>query len=108
MTEAPYVDVLASGALPEGGRAEVQAHGRTIALVRVDGAVHAVDGLCPHRGGYLAAGSLEGRHLYCPLHAWCFDVKSGEAFFPKGAKVLCFPVREDAGRIWVAPPKPGP
>lgn len=94
-----FVDLLASADLPEGARRVVQAEGRSLALVRVQGVAYAVDNVCPHRNGELGLGDLQGHHLYCPLHAWCFDVRDGKAFFPQGARVECFEVKEAGGRI---------
>ena len=94
-----FVDLLASADLPEGGRAVVRAESRALAVVRVNGIVYAIDNVCPHHGGELGCGDLQGHHLYCPLHAWCFDVRDGKAFFPEGARVESFEVKEEAGRI---------
>ncbi len=95
-----FVDLLASFDLGEGGRAVVRAEGRELAVVRVGGVVYAIDNVCPHRNGELGCGDLQGHHLYCPLHSWCFDVRTGKAFFPEGAKVECFEVKEEGGRIF--------
>ena len=95
-----FVDLLASADLPEGGRAVVHAEGRDLAVVRVGGIVYAIDNVCPHRNGELGRGDLQGYHLYCPQHAWCFDVRDGKAFFPEGVTVECFEVKEEAGRIF--------
>ena len=94
-----FVDLLASSELVEGARLVVKAEGRELALVRVNGVAYAIDNICPHRNGELGRGDLQGHHLYCPLHAWCFDVRSGIAFFPQGASIACFAVREGDGRI---------
>lgn len=94
-----FVDVAASAEIVEGRSHVVD--GR-LALVRVQGRVYAVDNRCPHRDGELGQGDLEGFHLYCPLHAWVFDVRDGRAFFPRGAEVACFEVREERGRVLVA------
>ncbi len=51
--------------------------GREIALFNVDGVIHAVDNTCPHQGGPLAEGWIEGPLVQCPWHAWCFDVRDG-------------------------------
>ena len=84
------VDVAASSELVEGGRLIVDLNGQAIALVRIEGQVFAVDNACPHRDGELGRGDLQGHHLFCPLHAWCFDVRTGKAFFPQGASVRRF------------------
>lgn len=95
-----FVDLLASSELVEGARTVVHAEGRELAVVRVNGVVYAIDNACPHHNGELGRGDLQGHHLYCPLHAWCFDVRDGKAFFPNGAKVESFEVKEEAGRIF--------
>ncbi len=96
---AGFVDLMASADLPEGARTVVRVEGRELAVVRVDGVAYAIDNVCPHRNGELGRGDLQGHHLYCPLHAWCFDVRTGRAFFPEGAKVDCFEVLEASGRV---------
>ncbi len=96
-----FHDVGASADLAEGARVGVAVDGQRVALVRIGGVVHAIDELCPHRGGLMSKGDLHGHHLSCPLHAWCFDVRTGAAFFPAGARVRCFEAREQAGRIEV-------
>ncbi len=98
------IRVLDSVALPEGARAVVEAGPWKVAVVRVDGVVHAIDNVCPHRGGELGLGDLQGHHLYCPQHAWCFDVRTGEGFFPQGIRVRRFDVQERDGGIWIAVP----
>ncbi|MBL8949256.1 MAG: Rieske (2Fe-2S) protein [Myxococcaceae bacterium] len=98
------VRVLDSEALAEGARAVVEARGRSLAVVRLRGSVFAIDNICPHRGGELGLGDLQGHHLYCPQHAWCFDVRTGEGFFPQGVNVARFDVAERDGGIWVELP----
>ena len=95
-----FVDLLASSDLKEGERTVVKAEGRDLAVARVNGVAYAIDNVCPHRNGELGCGDLQGYHLYCPLHAWCFDVRDGRAFFPQGAKVESFEVKEEHGRIF--------
>lgn len=97
-----FVDAGPSSAVEEGRPLVVSVGALSVALVRVEGRVYGVDNRCPHRDGELGQGDLDGFHLFCPLHAWVFDVRDGRGFFPKGAEVACFEVREDAGRLWVA------
>ena len=97
------IAVLDSTALAEGGRAVVVVVGQSVALVRVGGVVYAIGDTCPHRGGSLGSGDLAGHHLYCPQHAWCFDVRTGNGFFPKGARVATHRVEERSGQIFVDP-----
>jgi 3-phenylpropionate/trans-cinnamate dioxygenase ferredoxin subunit len=48
-----------------------------IAVFNVDGAFHALDGNCPHMGGLLGNGTLNGCVVKCPEHGMRFDVTSG-------------------------------
>jgi nitrite reductase/ring-hydroxylating ferredoxin subunit len=36
-----------------------------------------VDAVCPHRGGPLADGLIDGQVVICPLHGHTFDMCSG-------------------------------
>jgi 3-phenylpropionate/trans-cinnamate dioxygenase ferredoxin subunit len=49
-----------------------------ILLANVDGRIYAVDNKCPHMGGNLSRGELEGSIVTCPLHGSQFDVTSGQ------------------------------
>ena len=74
MTLAPV------GAIPEGEGRTFVIGGERVAVFRMrDGRVFAVQGACPHRGGPLADGLTGGSTLVCPLHAWKFDLETGQA-----------------------------
>lgn len=64
--------------LDEGTCLSVEAGGRWIALYNVDGNIHATDNTCPHAGGPLGEGTLEGEVVECPWHGWRFNVRTGE------------------------------
>lgn len=63
---------------PVGSATEWVAEDRIIALYNVDGTFHALDGVCPHQGGPLGKGTLEGTIVTCPWHGWQFDVCTGQ------------------------------
>ena len=64
--------------VPVGEARVVDALGKTLALFNVDGVISAIDGLCPHQGGPLADGPIEGTLVTCPWHGWQFDVRTGK------------------------------
>ena len=66
--------------LAPGQGKTVEANGREIALFNVGGTFYAIDNTCKHRGGSLGEGELDGTVVTCPLHAWTYDVSSGECF----------------------------
>jgi nitrite reductase/ring-hydroxylating ferredoxin subunit len=60
---------------------------RELALFNVAGKFHAVDNLCPHRGGPLGEGVLDANVVTCPWHGWRFDVCTGVSPVVPTAKV---------------------
>ncbi|MGE0607936.1 MAG: Rieske (2Fe-2S) protein [Pirellulales bacterium] len=72
-----WVRVAAVQACPPGQSLEVVAGDHVIALYNVEGTFHALDGVCPHQGGPLGKGRLDGCIVTCPWHGWQFDVRTG-------------------------------
>lgn len=64
--------------LPEGRVKTVTAGTRTLALTHYQGQYGAMDNHCPHQGGPLGEGSIEGCWLRCPWHGWDFDPLTGK------------------------------
>jgi 3-phenylpropionate/trans-cinnamate dioxygenase ferredoxin component len=63
-----------------------------IAVFNVDGELLAIDDTCTHQDASLADGWLEGCTVECPLHAACFDLRTG---MPSGPPAK-MPVRTHA------------
>jgi nitrite reductase/ring-hydroxylating ferredoxin subunit len=102
MTEGPKrVRVAATGELTPGEARVVDAGGRSVAVFNVDGRYYAIDNTCPHRGGPLGQGDLEGAVVACPWHAWRWDVRTGANTNNPALTLACFPVTEDAGHVYV-------
>jgi nitrite reductase (NADH) small subunit len=72
-----------------------------IALFRVEGRCYAIANACPHRGGPLAEGDLEGHVVHCPWHGWSWDVRTGTNARQPLSKVACFPVTVEDGSVFV-------
>jgi nitrite reductase (NADH) small subunit len=62
---------------PEGEVAEFTIQGRALCVARIRGAVSVLDGVCPHDGGPLGEGIVEGGRVVCPWHGYAFDVRTG-------------------------------
>lgn len=60
-----------------GKRSLLRLEGKTIALFNVDEILYAIDDSCPHAGGSLLMGKLDGRILQCPAHGLKFDLHTG-------------------------------
>ena len=73
-------------------------------LFNVDGVYHCIDNACPHRGGPLGEGDLEGRVVSCPWHAWRWDVTSGANTNNPAVRVAAYPVTVAEGGVFVELP----
>ncbi len=76
-----------------------------IAIFRtMDDQVFALDDKCPHKGGPLSQGIVQGESVTCPLHNWVISLRTGEA---QGADQGCtrtIAVRLQEGRILLSWP----
>ena len=62
--------------IPLGEAVRVEAE-VPIAVFNVEGELLAIDDTCTHQDASLADGWLEGCRVECPLHAACFDLRTG-------------------------------
>ena len=99
-----WVRVAKVEEIPEGTGKELAAAGRVVALYHVEGAFYALDGVCPHAGGPLGEGVLEGSIVTCPWHGWQFDVASGRHCLNANLQHATFPVRIEGDDIFVELP----
>ena len=98
----PRVKVLDAAALAPGQPALVSVDGRDVALFRRGDEVLAVGNECPHQGGSLCDGWVEGDIVVCPLHGWEFDMRSGACMTVPGESVPRYPVTVEDGAIYVS------
>ncbi len=96
-----FVAVLSVADLPPGRAAEVSVASRSVALFNVGGTFHALANTCPHRGGPLGQGFLEGSEVSCPWHNYTFDVTTGENVVDPALKIERFEVKVEDGRVFV-------
>ncbi|HEX3782821.1 MAG TPA: bifunctional 3-phenylpropionate/cinnamic acid dioxygenase ferredoxin subunit [Pseudonocardiaceae bacterium] len=90
------VRVVAEGIGEDGGSAV------PIAVFNADGRLYAIDDTCTHQDASLADGWLEGCQVECPLHASCFDLRTGRPTGPPAKKAVgTYPVSVLDGVIWV-------
>ena len=79
----------------------VEIDGKCLAVFRVATGVFALDNACPHREGPLAFGDLRESTVYCPVHAWPFDLATGRCRDVPEAAVRTYPVRVEGDSIWI-------
>jgi nitrite reductase (NADH) small subunit len=87
--------------IPAGEGRNFEVAGERVAVFHTrSGAVYAVQASCPHKNGPLADGLVGGTTVICPLHAWKFDLQSGEPIFGGSCKLKTYAARVDEkGRI---------
>ena len=62
----------------EGGMSGVTVGDRKILLAKYSGRFYAIDARCPHMGGDLCQGTLEGKYVICPRHGHKINITNGK------------------------------
>jgi 3-phenylpropionate/trans-cinnamate dioxygenase ferredoxin subunit len=84
-----FVEAGKASEFKDGMMKEVEIQGKKILLARVKDKYYAANSKCPHFGGNLSKGSLEGTVVTCPLHGSQFDLTDGHVVrWLKGSGVL--------------------
>ncbi len=73
---------------------DVELGGRRFRVVSIDGRVVAYDLVCPHLGGPLGEGRLDGCEAVCPWHGYRFDVRTGASCDGRSLRLAPAPVVE--------------
>ncbi|HTZ59674.1 MAG TPA: Rieske (2Fe-2S) protein [Acidobacteriaceae bacterium] len=98
----PFTKLASATELPPTDEArEFPCGGRTICIANVNAEFSAMDNVCPHRGGPLGQGMIEGNKVVCPWHGWEWDVKTGAATQDPKVKVTIYPLRIENGDVMV-------
>ncbi|MFQ5616202.1 MAG: glutamate synthase-related protein [Anaerolineales bacterium] len=70
-------------------------------MVNHEGEFYTLNNRCPHRGGQLGDGHLQGSDLICPLHGWDFDVRTGISRYNHLDSVPTYPVTVINGHTYL-------
>jgi len=95
------IKVARTSDVAPGRGALVQVDGREIALFNVEGCFYAIDAICPHQGGPLQDGDIEGESVICPLHDYDFNLKTGESSVAPDLRVMTFPVTIEGEEVFL-------
>ena len=110
------IEIARANELMDGSKKKAKVQGKDILLAKVDGKYYAVDNRCPHLGGDLSKGKLDGYIIVCPNHRSEFDLRDGHVIrwtdwsgiklnlakvfrSPKALKT--YSVKEDGNKIFV-------
>ena len=97
-----FVRVASTSDIKPGENKAVEVNGEHVALFNVDGEFFAISNTCPHRGGPLGEGYLEGDIVTCPWHGWRFNVKTGNNAIMPNMKVQSYPVKVEGSDVFVS------
>jgi len=99
---AEFVKAAKTGDVPPGTGITVEVGDTPIALFNVAGAFYAIDDTCPHQGGPLGEGELQGTVVTCPWHEWCYDVRTGVNTDDATCKVQAYQVKVEGDDVLIA------
>jgi len=85
----------------EGTAKEFTLGDATLCVAMIDGKPLALDNVCPHRGGPLAEGTIEGCKVVCPWHQWEFDLATGAATDDADTKAVTYTLRQNGEDVLV-------
>lgn len=78
---------------------EFRVRGLTLCVATIKGQPLALDNVCPHRGGPLAEGTVEGGKIVCPWHQWEFDLTTGTATISAEIKAVTYRLRIEGDEV---------
>lgn len=96
------VRVCSISEVPTGTAKVVKVEDKPIAIFNLNGNFYATDDTCPHEGGPLSYGFIEGENVTCPWHGATFHIMSGKTLEPPAGEkmgppvdrgIVCYPLR---------------
>ena len=84
-----YLEIARTSEFGDGDKKKLVVQGHDILLAKVGDNYYAVTNRCPHLGGDLSAGTLEGTIVTCPRHKSQFDISNGNVIrWLKGSGII--------------------
>ena len=97
-----WTDVAALDDLEDGKPLRVEAGEAPVLLLRQENQIRAIGATCPHLGGPLDEGKIDGETVTCPWHASVFRLTDGALVHgPATMPVAAYEVRIREGRVEV-------
>lgn len=96
-----WIQIATLSQVPPGNVIEVKVNGEELAVCNIEGQVRTVGGICPHAGGPLGYGTLDGDCVVCPYHAWGFDTRTGDWDGTPENRIPVYATKLEGERIFV-------
>jgi len=97
-----FIEIARLDQIPPGSGSRFTTAGKDVAVFNVDGTICAIDDTCPHAGGSLGMGKVDGRIVTCPVHGMKFDVATGCFAGTADFGVASYAVKVVDGKIMAA------
>lgn len=76
-----------------------------IVLIRKGSSVFALNDECPHMGGPLGEGEVEGNMIVCPWHFWRFNIETGACSEEDEPGARCYQTAVENGEVFIEIPE---
>ncbi|HTM10555.1 MAG TPA: Rieske 2Fe-2S domain-containing protein [Verrucomicrobiae bacterium] len=100
--KVPAAPAMRAQDIAEGSAKLVRLDGEEIAVFKHRGQICALQNNCPHEGGQLSKGSIDGDEVVCPLHGYRFSLQTGACSNDPKMKARIFPVVPDGEGFTIA------
>src|SRR5207245_5688190 len=101
ISDTEATPVISPDALAEGAGRLLTVHGVEVAVFRCQNRIHAIQNRCPHEGGALSGGTLDGGDVICPLHGYRFNLETGACSTDPALRAKIFALVPHAGGFTV-------
>ena len=98
---ADLIEVAGLEQIRPGAGSRFAIAGKEIAVFNVNGKICAIADTCPHAGGSLGMGKVNGTIVTCPVHGMKFDVTTGCFAGTSDFGVAAYPAKDVDGKIMV-------
>ncbi|MCZ6676407.1 MAG: sigma 54-interacting transcriptional regulator [Candidatus Poribacteria bacterium] len=97
---AEWIQVAQTSEIEPGKSKVIKLGGESVAVFNAGGKFYATANTCPHQGGPLGEGDLDGEVVTCPWHGWKYDLKTGCPLVTPAVKT--YALRTDGEMIQIA------
>jgi nitrite reductase/ring-hydroxylating ferredoxin subunit/uncharacterized membrane protein len=95
-----WTEVLDESELELNKPKRVEVGGVPVMLLKHEDGIHAISAVCPHLGGPLDKGKIDGETVTCPWHGSVFSLQDGKLLHsPSSFPVDSYEVRVQDGRL---------
>ncbi len=103
MPEPEWIPLCKVDELTPGRARYVEISGRELAVFRLPNPDRFIvtNNSCPHAGGNLSAGTVEGNIVTCPWHDWSFDLDSTECTMTEKVCLKRYETKVEEGRVFI-------